>query len=378
MTVDRSDLHSFNWVLACEIGVEKAIIVGNFQFWISGNEARKSEAHYRKGEYWTYTTAADLAAKYPYLKAPSIYRWLKELKEDGWIKTDNFNEHPLDKKTWYGRGKRLIEWLSAPNYQTDKSSSQTDKSNYQSDNSDYQNDNSSSQTDKSDYQNDNSPIYKDTDIETDNNTDIYPESEDEKNALANADESISDSDLPAEVPSSNPRSAAPLSSPEPVAEPTGEEPYHEADSIDAVEAERLEFTKMLQGERRLIEGLSRSQQIRGEEALDWIEQFVTTQWSIDRLKNRSVSDLRDHCQKWIKIQLEIKKDREQREANRQLSRPGGGQRNQPTDSRYGAAHADRFGSADYATAFGLVDAYAQASGLNGRQDSDSDDSTQQF
>lgn len=171
MTIERSSItHSFDWRLACEVGVEKAILIGNIEYWVADNERQKKASHFHEGEYWTYWTADELAAKYPYMKAPSIYRWLRELKADGWVKTGNFNDTWQERRTWYGRESRMIQWFSSPIYQIDKSSNyQSDKSNYQNDKRSYQSDNSDYQNDNSIYQNDNS-IYKDTQYTADNTT----------------------------------------------------------------------------------------------------------------------------------------------------------------------------------------------------------------
>ncbi len=91
MTGNDAYTHSFDVSLACQVGIEKAILLGNIQFWIAENEKRKSANHFRKGVYWTYDTAANLQQKYPYMNWKSIYRWLKELETSGWIVTDSFN-----------------------------------------------------------------------------------------------------------------------------------------------------------------------------------------------------------------------------------------------------------------------------------------------
>lgn len=144
----HTNSHSFDSQLACIVGVEKAILIGYFQFWIGENEKRKSADHFHKGEYWTYSTAIDLTKKYPYLKGPSIYRWLGQLEKDGWIKTGKFNAKQTDQTTWYGRGAKMLQWIVNPNYQNDNSIPQTDNSNYQNDSSNYQNDKPNYQNDK--------------------------------------------------------------------------------------------------------------------------------------------------------------------------------------------------------------------------------------
>ncbi|UHG93297.1 hypothetical protein [Spirosoma oryzicola] len=180
--IKKGSMHSFDAALAIEIGVEKAILVGNINFWITENEKRKSDTHFHKGEYWTYDTAKGLAEKYPYLNEKSIARWIGQLTESGWIKTDHFNRRDnLDKKTWFGRGKHLLDWLieSIPQNekstqstatstiavsipQNDTSISHSDTSIPQNEISIPQNDTSIPQNEESISQNEES-IYKDTD-----------------------------------------------------------------------------------------------------------------------------------------------------------------------------------------------------------------------
>ncbi|WP_460943029.1 hypothetical protein [Spirosoma daeguense] len=143
------------------IGVEKAIIVGNFQYWISENEKRSSKSHFQQGEYWTYDSAKGLAQKYPYLNEKSIARWLVELAQSGWIKKECFNKNNLDKTSWYGRGERLIDFLNSPISQNEESKPQATLPISQNEISISQNDTSTPQNEKCTPQNEECNI-KDT------------------------------------------------------------------------------------------------------------------------------------------------------------------------------------------------------------------------
>ena len=48
--------YSFNIHIAKKYGVDEAIMIKNFQFWILKNEA--SEKHNHKGSYWTYNSVS--------------------------------------------------------------------------------------------------------------------------------------------------------------------------------------------------------------------------------------------------------------------------------------------------------------------------------
>lgn len=54
--------HSFNPLLAKEVGIECAILLYNIEFWIEKNKANNK--HFYEGRYWTYnsTKAFDVDA----------------------------------------------------------------------------------------------------------------------------------------------------------------------------------------------------------------------------------------------------------------------------------------------------------------------------
>jgi DNA-binding PadR family transcriptional regulator len=149
MAAKKEEQHTFDVALAVQVGVEKALLLGGFNFWITENEKRKSELHFRQGEYWTYDTAKQLAAKYPYLKEKSIYRWLDELEQGDWIKKRQFAvKGNLDTRNWFGRGKRLLEWLGAPVSQNENSVSHFEKWDSQNEKPVSQNETANSQNEK--------------------------------------------------------------------------------------------------------------------------------------------------------------------------------------------------------------------------------------
>ena len=141
------------------------------------------------------------------------------------------------------------------------------------------------------------------------------------------------------------------------------EPQPPDKPLDADEKERVGFVTSLQTDRRLLYALSSVQQVKGEQAQQLIEDYVTTQWAAQNLKGRQPKDLLSHCQSWIKSQITITQDREQR--NKQRALPATSNAGRPTPN---STHGDRYGNADYETAFGLVDALASAGGLNRQSD----------
>jgi len=92
-------IHSFSVDEAEKYGVEKAVILYNFRFWLTKNQA--NDKHNIEGYYWTYNSAKALAALFPYLNAKKISRLLKELEQAGALVSGNHNKAGYDRTKWY-------------------------------------------------------------------------------------------------------------------------------------------------------------------------------------------------------------------------------------------------------------------------------------
>ena len=91
--------HSFNVQFAQKYGIEEAIIVQNFYFWLRKNIA--NEKHLHDGRYWTYNSNNAFTQLFPYINKTKIFRVLKHLEECDIILKDNFNTSVWDKTLWY-------------------------------------------------------------------------------------------------------------------------------------------------------------------------------------------------------------------------------------------------------------------------------------
>lgn len=91
--------HNFDIELAKKYGLNEAIVLNNFYFWIEKNRANGK--HYHDGYYWTYNSASSLTVIFPYLNKRQIEYTLKKLKSQGLIVTGNYNESPYDRTNWY-------------------------------------------------------------------------------------------------------------------------------------------------------------------------------------------------------------------------------------------------------------------------------------
>lgn len=91
--------HSFFPSEAKKYGINKAILLFNIRFWLDKNKANDTNAN--DGYYWTYNSSTALAKLFPYMKAGSIKNWLKELENDGVLKSGNYNKVNYDRTKWY-------------------------------------------------------------------------------------------------------------------------------------------------------------------------------------------------------------------------------------------------------------------------------------
>ena len=92
-------IHSFSVEEAERYGVEKAVILYNFRFWLTKNMA--NDKNNIEGYVWTYNSASALSKLFPYLNAKKISRLLKDLEVCGALITGNYNQIGYDRTKWY-------------------------------------------------------------------------------------------------------------------------------------------------------------------------------------------------------------------------------------------------------------------------------------
>jgi len=94
-----NDNHSFSIEDAQKYGVEKALIINHFRFFLKCHQSNST--HQYDGYTWVYNTAKSLNELMPYLNTKSISRWLMELEKDGVLISGNYNKLGIDKTKWY-------------------------------------------------------------------------------------------------------------------------------------------------------------------------------------------------------------------------------------------------------------------------------------
>ena len=91
--------HSFDIEIAKEYGIEEAILLNHFEFWLSKNNANKK--HFHENRYWTYNSLVALEELFPYMTARKIRTTIESLKDKGLILTGNYNANSYDRTMWY-------------------------------------------------------------------------------------------------------------------------------------------------------------------------------------------------------------------------------------------------------------------------------------
>ena len=92
-------MHSFDIDVAREYGIEEAILLNNFLFWIKKNSANSTHIH--DGKCWTYNTNKAMQELFPYLSKDKINYAIKNLVDNGLIVKGNYNKISTDRTTWY-------------------------------------------------------------------------------------------------------------------------------------------------------------------------------------------------------------------------------------------------------------------------------------
>ena len=108
-------VHSFNIELATRLGIEEAIILHSFYFWINKNVA--NDKHLHDGRYWTYNSSKALGKLFPYMSDKKIWRIINQLTSDEIIIKGRFNQSPYDRTSWYSFSDKGLKILADCGYE---------------------------------------------------------------------------------------------------------------------------------------------------------------------------------------------------------------------------------------------------------------------
>ena len=91
--------HTFNIYIAKRYGVNEAIMISNFQYWIAKNKA--NEKHQYDGRTWTYNSVKAFEELFPYLTSSQIRRCLESLVEQGVLLKGDYNKNRYIRTSWF-------------------------------------------------------------------------------------------------------------------------------------------------------------------------------------------------------------------------------------------------------------------------------------
>jgi hypothetical protein len=91
--------HTFNIYYAKKYGLNEAIMISNFQFWIVKNKANGT--HQYDDRTWTYNSVKAFEELFPYLKPSQIRRCIESLIEQGILIKGEYNKNPYDRTSWF-------------------------------------------------------------------------------------------------------------------------------------------------------------------------------------------------------------------------------------------------------------------------------------
>lgn len=91
--------YSFNVEVANKYGVDCAILIKNFDFWINKNQANNK--HFYEGKFWTYNSNKAFLILFPFWSENQLRYIIKKLSEMNVIIIGNFNKSSFDRTNWY-------------------------------------------------------------------------------------------------------------------------------------------------------------------------------------------------------------------------------------------------------------------------------------
>lgn len=92
-------IYTFDTTLAKKYGLEEAIMIQNFQYWIIKNKVNNK--NFYDNHYWTYNSKNALQQLFSFWTYAQVKRILQSLINQGVLIKGNYNKSPYDKTLWY-------------------------------------------------------------------------------------------------------------------------------------------------------------------------------------------------------------------------------------------------------------------------------------
>ena len=113
-------IHFFSDEVALEAGINGAIMLNHLHYWVKKNA--DNEMNYHDGYFWTYNSIAAYKKQFPFWSEKTIYRILRELEVNGYVKTGNYNQSAYDRTKWYALTEKSLKLLKSTIGEEDKNS----------------------------------------------------------------------------------------------------------------------------------------------------------------------------------------------------------------------------------------------------------------
>lgn len=91
--------HSFDIEHAGKFGMVEAVLISNFEHWITKNVANRRHLH--DGKTWTYNSVKAFEELFPYLTGNQIRRGIESLVTHGVLVRGNYNPSTYDRTSWF-------------------------------------------------------------------------------------------------------------------------------------------------------------------------------------------------------------------------------------------------------------------------------------
>jgi hypothetical protein len=96
----REDMnHTFDIEHAIKYGIPEAVMISNFQYWITKNRA--NGVHFYDGRTWTYNSVSAFSEIFPYMSEKQVRRAIASLIKESVLMTGNYNKAPTNHTLWY-------------------------------------------------------------------------------------------------------------------------------------------------------------------------------------------------------------------------------------------------------------------------------------
>lgn len=95
--------------IANKVGLIESIIINIIEEECYVNKKNRDDNFFRQNNWWTRFSTEKTVEHHPFLgSARTIQRVLKQLREDGYLISENFNESKLEKALWYRVNKEML------------------------------------------------------------------------------------------------------------------------------------------------------------------------------------------------------------------------------------------------------------------------------